>query len=483
VISSHLDFPQKHPTAPQIYQQRTRPCPGIEILSSRHFPPELQGNLLVANVIGFQGILQYHFTDKGSSLGAREVKPIVKSSDENFRPADVEIGPDGAIYFTDWHNPIIGHMQHNLRDPNRDRVHGRVYRVTWPGRPLEKPAPIARQPIPALLERLKDSDNRVRYRARIELSARPTSEVIAAARQWLQELATSNDPARPHQELEALWLFQSHNVVDPEVLARVLSSPSENARAAAVRVAAAWQDRLPNILDVLRTAAEDPSSRVRLMAVWAASFVPRPESAEVVLLAQEHPSDRPLDYLAKETMRTLAPLVTSAEVARQTIAFKTEAGARYLLQGLSNDELLKRPHDRLVLTAILTRAGMTDAQRHDAASSLAWLENSDESRVLVDVLERMSRNPARADVSVAFDLVRQLGRSKTTSSHDDPLDRLIEKSNWPALRQLAFATLVNRDGSPDAAWSRALTSTQSLEDFLNAVSFISDPGARSRLYE
>jgi putative heme-binding domain-containing protein len=485
LISSRLDFPQKHPSAPQVYQQRTRPCPAVEILSSQHFPPELNGNLLVANVIGFQGILQYHFRDKGSSLGAREVEPIVKSSDENFRPADIEIGPDGAIYFTDWHNPIIGHMQHNLRDPNRDRTHGRVYRVTWPGRPLEKPAPIAGQPIPALVELLKDPDNRVRYRARIELSGRPTNEVIAAARSWLQELAqNSNDPDRPHHELEALWLFQSHNVVERALLARVLSSPSEKARAAAVRVAAAWQDRLPNILELLRTAAEDKSPSVRLMAVWAASFVPRPEAAEVVLLVQEHPTDRELDFLSKETMRTLAPLVASAQAAHQTVAFKTQAGARYLLKRLTNEELLKRPHDRLVLMEILNRPGMTDAQRHDAATAVARLDNSNETRVLLDAVERLGVNPARADVSVAFDLVRELGaRAKTMPSHEDPLDRLVEKSNWPVLRQMAFATLVNRDGSAEAAWLRALASSRTLEDFLDAVPLIADPGVRSRLYE
>jgi putative heme-binding domain-containing protein len=482
LISSRLEFPQKHPSAPQIYQQHTRPCPGIEILTSRHFPPELNGNLLVPNVIGFQGILQYELIDKGSTLGAREVEPIVKSSDENFRPADVEIGPDGAIYFTDWHNPIIGHMQHNLRDPNRDRVHGRVYRVTWEGRPLEKPAPIAGQPIPALLELLKDPDNRVRYRARIELSARPTSEVIAAARHWLEGLSQS-DPDHPHQELEALWLFQSHNVVEPELLARVLASPSEKARAAAVRVAAYWQDRLPNILDLLRTAAEDKSPRVRLLAVWAASYVPRPEAAEIVLLAQEHPTDRALDYLTHEAMRTLAPLVTSAEAEHQDVAFKTPAGARYLLKELSNDQLLKRPHDGLVLMEILTRSGMSDPQRRDAAGGLARLDNSDETRVLADVLARMSTNPARADVSVAFDLVRELGaQAKAAAAENDPLGQIVEKSSWPVLRQMALATLVNRDGSAEGAWSRALASTQALEDFLDAVPLISDPAVRSSLY-
>ncbi len=143
LFSGHLDYPQKHAHPPQVYNQRTRPCPGVEILSSRHFPPENQGNLLVANVIGFQGILQYKLEDRDASFAGTEVEPILSSTDPNFRPSDVKIGPDGAIWFIDWYNPIIGHLQHAIRDPMRDRTHGRIYRVTCEGRDLLKPVKIA----------------------------------------------------------------------------------------------------------------------------------------------------------------------------------------------------------------------------------------------------------------------------------------------------------------------------------------------------
>ena len=76
-----------------------------------------------------------------------EVDPIIESADENFRPVDAEIGADGALYVADWQNPIIGHMQHNLRDTSRDHGHGRIYRITYTGRPLLKPPPIAGEPI------------------------------------------------------------------------------------------------------------------------------------------------------------------------------------------------------------------------------------------------------------------------------------------------------------------------------------------------
>ena len=172
-FSGHLDYPDKHRNMKAFFPQRTRPCPGTEILSSRHFPDEWQGDYLVANVIGFQGIHRYKVRDQDSGFTAVEQEPIVSSSDPNFRPSDIEVGPDGAIYFLEWQNPIIGHMQHNLRDPSRDRTHGRVYRVTYEGRPLLKPPTVAGEPIEKLLDLLKEPEDRLRYRVKTELVCAP----------------------------------------------------------------------------------------------------------------------------------------------------------------------------------------------------------------------------------------------------------------------------------------------------------------------
>ncbi|HEY3788953.1 MAG TPA: PVC-type heme-binding CxxCH protein, partial [Urbifossiella sp.] len=211
LFGGHLDYPQKHRTPPQVYQQRTRPSGGMEILSSKHFPPEFEGNLLVTNCIGFQGILRYKFSDAGSSLKGEELEPILSSTDPNFRPVDVKTGPDGAIWFIDWQNPIIGHMQHNLRDPSRDRTHGRIYRVTYEGRELSKSPKIAGEPIDKLLELLKHPEDRVRYRAKVELGGRKTDEVIGELIQWVKKLKES-EPEHKHHLLEALWVCQNINL-------------------------------------------------------------------------------------------------------------------------------------------------------------------------------------------------------------------------------------------------------------------------------
>ncbi len=285
------------------------------MLSSSHFPAEYQGNLLVLNVIGFQGILRYRVEDQDSSFTAFEQEPIVSSSDPNFRPADIEMGPDGAIYFTDWQNPIIGHMQHNLRDPSRDRDHGRVYRVTYASRPLDKPAKIAGEPIPTLLELLKSPEDRVRYRTRIELGGRTTSEVIPALEKWLTQLNTS-EKKYEHHRLEGLWLYQNHNVVNEELLKQVLASPDFRARAAAIRVLVPWRDRLSGSLDLLNAAVNDEHPRVRLLAVWALSYYSGADTqraAEIAVEALLHPEDQYITHVLNETNKTLERRMEAAK--------------------------------------------------------------------------------------------------------------------------------------------------------------------------
>ena len=67
-------------------------------------------------------------------------------------------------------------------------------------------------------------DGFVRYRARIELGARDTDKVMGALKKWMAKL-DKKDPNYEHNLLEALWLHQSHNVVNRGLLAQVLASP------------------------------------------------------------------------------------------------------------------------------------------------------------------------------------------------------------------------------------------------------------------
>ena len=488
LFSGHLDFPDKHNRPPQLYQQRTRPCPGAEILSSKHFPPEMQGNLLVGNVIGFQGILQYQIRDKGASFEGIEVEPILSSSDPNFRPTDFEIGADGALYFGDWQNPIIGHMQHNLRDPSRDRTHGRVYRVTYQGRPLSHSPKIAGEPIERLLDLLKEPEDRVRYRTRIELSGRDSQEVIDAVKKWAAAL-DKHEPEYEHQLLEALWVHQSQNVVNVDLLHRMISSADFRARAAATRVLCYWRDRVPQALELLKKLAADEHPRVRLEAVRAASFFTEPEAVEVPLISAEHASDEYITFTRDETMRALEPYWKKALAEGKKIAFSSDAGARFFLKNVKTDELLKMDMSRAVAVEMLYRTGVRDEQRQPAIAFLAGAEKKPELNVILDALIAIDKQPEGYDESVAFDLVRLLTATLTRSVSEGKsnairgqLQQLATTAKQPIIRQSGYLGLMAADGNPDKAWALAAKSVPTLRDLVSAVPLISDPSVRASLY-
>ena len=489
MFSERINFPDKHPKPPQVYQQRTRPCPGMEYLSSKHFPEAMQGNLLVANVITFQGILMYRIEDKGASFVGTEVEPILSSSDQNFRPSDLKMGPDGAIWFIDWQNPIIGHLQHAIRDPNRDRTHGRIYRVTYEGRELSKQAVIAGEPIEKLLDLLKEPEARVRYRVRSELGSRPTADVLAAATKWIGSL-DKTDRDYEHHILEALWLFQNHNVVNKDLLVRVLTSPDFRARAAATRVLCYWRDRVPEALELLKQQGGDANPRVRLEAIRAASFFDVPEAMEIVVIASEYPADIYIDFTRKETLRVLDPILKAALAKGEKINFSTEAGARYMLRNVRIEDLLKMERTRSVCLELLYRPGVSDEQRRIALRDLARFDMKPELKVLLDAIARIDElasgrgDLAGRDEGIVFDLIRLLsGRSAADLGVVRPeLEKLATTAKKPLIRQVGYVALINVDGAIDKVWDLAVKSVTSLRDLLNSVPLITDANAKANLY-
>jgi hypothetical protein len=164
---------------------RSRPKYVAEWISSRHFPSERQGQFMVCNSIGFLGISMATVSEDGGGFVGKLAGDLLSSNDPNFRPVDLEFAPDGSLYVVDWHNALIGHMQHNARDPNRDHDHGRIYRITYPGLPLVAPPRVDGASVEELLENLKLPEYRSRYRSRRELRAHAPKEVLPAVKAWL----------------------------------------------------------------------------------------------------------------------------------------------------------------------------------------------------------------------------------------------------------------------------------------------------------
>ena len=68
-------YPQKHGGMKQFFPMQWRPTCGCELVNSRHFPDDTQGDYLLNNNIGFQEILRYRVKEAGSGFAGTPVEP------------------------------------------------------------------------------------------------------------------------------------------------------------------------------------------------------------------------------------------------------------------------------------------------------------------------------------------------------------------------------------------------------------------------
>jgi HEAT repeat protein len=197
---------------------------------------------------------------------------------------------------------LIGHLQHNLREPNRDHSHGRIWRIKHKTRPLLRPPAMVGQPVPVILDLLKATDDRTRYRARRELAQLPTDQVVPALDTWKDALPAS-DPEHEHHLLEALWMFQTHNVIRPQLLKTLLETKDHRARAAATRVLSFWLDQVDQPLKWLKPRINDSHPRVRLEAIRALTFLQGDAVVELALEVLNYDMDDYLQFTLDEAMR------------------------------------------------------------------------------------------------------------------------------------------------------------------------------------
>ena len=323
---SGLEVNTRRTLEPNFDNQGMRPAVGNEFLISRHLPDAMQDQFIYACVINMHGMPRFNLRDQkeGAGFEGERVDDLLSSTDIIFRPVDPKIGPDGAVWFGDWCNALIGHMQYSQRDPNRDHKHGRVYRLVNTKKPLLKPITQAGKSIEELLAQLKTYELRTRYRARRELWDRDREQVLAAVNQWVDGV---NDPM---QLCEALWVQESFRAVDTKLVDRILASDEYRARAAAIHVLVNEMDRQPKLKAYLANAINDPHPRVRLEAVRGLSFFPSVEATELALKAVDHKTDYWTDYTLEHTLHALKPAWEAAEKKPDFLAGSSDAAKKYL---------------------------------------------------------------------------------------------------------------------------------------------------------
>ncbi len=311
-------YPQQHP-APAGLQAYSGVC-GHEFVDFATFPDELQGHMIKVRYKPTNRVEILKWKEGPFGFDEEYVSDLLFSTNLSFIPVDLKFGPRGDLYVCDWYNPIKGHMQYSLRDERRDRHSGRIWRITAKNRPLLEAPRFAEATVSELLDLLKRPEYRVRFMAKRELWDRDAAEIGPALDRWVKTLDPA-DPRHRHHQIEAVWTYRGIRQMRPDLLRELLGCEDHHARAAATQQLRYWHSGFPDVADLAKAAANDPSGIVRMEAAIATSYIGSRPAFEAMLDVLKHPRQGAVDYaitcaLGSHTLRKLWEGDARYDVAR-----------------------------------------------------------------------------------------------------------------------------------------------------------------------
>ena len=376
---------------------RPKEC-GLEMLSGRHLPEDWRGTFM-SNFFKANRTSRYRAHYQNGLYTSEFLGDMVHSSHPGFRPVEVKMGPDGAIYIVDWYNLIMGHGEVDFHHPLRDKQHGRIWRLTAKGSPLVQPPQLAEATPSELLDALRLPEQWTRDQARRLLRERGAAAVLPALSEWTaarlkdRQLGRAGTELGPeHDLLEALWVYQGLRKPNPKLLEICLTSADGRVRAAAVRVLSDWRAQIDGTTAKLTRAVTDPNSQVRLEAVNALRRLRTREAVAIALTALDYPLDQFLEFALFRTVHELRDIwmedfpsgedIFEGKSQRAAFALTSVGGERSTgpLAALMRDGQLD-PQQQMQALQVLALFGNA-AQRQLAVERLANLPADELSKIL-----------------------------------------------------------------------------------------------------
>jgi putative heme-binding domain-containing protein len=278
---------------------------GVVYYAADHFPKEYHGRMFIGNPITNR-VNCDRLVEHGSTYEAQELPDFLTCDDPWFRPVDVRLGPDGALYIADFYNRIIGHYEVPLDHPQRDRQRGRIWRVVYRGAEHETPVPriadLTKLPQAGLLEQLADANRAVRTLATHEIVER----FGAAAAEPIERLLEGD--STPMQRAHAMWALERVQSLTPERIELLAGDPDRLVRVHALKLLAERADWGDDESRFRRLAIErlgDADAFVRRAAADALGQHAAVEGIEPLLAAWQgaDPSDTHLIHMLRMALR------------------------------------------------------------------------------------------------------------------------------------------------------------------------------------
>lgn len=315
------DSPTFHPITPNIRQvdalgAYTAGC-GHALATSHAFPESWRNN--IAFICGPTGNLLggYEIQKAGSGYSAKNAYSLVASADEWFSPVVAEVGPDGHLWIADWYNFIIQHNPTPSKNrggydakrgkgnahinPNRDRQHGRIYRLVWDHAPHPKVKSLASHSNEKLVAALGSTNQFWRLTAQRLILENQSKGTIDTLKQMVEKEA----PGAVH----ALWILKEFNALDKDTHRKALFTQNTDLKKNAIR--ALNLDRKDTNLFFDSTVLNDKDLQVRREAFIKLAMHPdekiRIQTASLLLKNPENAEDEWLHLALKAAGGTSTP--------------------------------------------------------------------------------------------------------------------------------------------------------------------------------
>lgn len=249
---------------------------GIGYYADKLYPEAFRSNFYVGDVVRCR-VYRYSQTFKGASPVGKKEEDFLLSDDPWFRPVDVKLGPDGALYIADFYNSIIGHYEVPLDHPLRDHVRGRIWRITYKGKANEQKDWTAAS-VNELLQAL-DMDNMfIRMTAADQLADRIGKSAAQPVAALLNEKNISTQ-----KYVHALWVLQRLGTLQPAQLQTAATHSDPVIRLHSLHIIAEQKPDTQVLWPMILKALEDKDQHVVRAAVELLADYASMESLQLAL--------------------------------------------------------------------------------------------------------------------------------------------------------------------------------------------------------
>ncbi len=229
------------------------------------FPEEFKNVAFLANPITSSiNAVQINRNPDGS-VTAKHLPDLLTSEDDWFRPVNMEFGPDGCLYIADWYNKIISHNELPTTHPDRDKEHGRIWRIRHMSQKPRVIPDFNEVKTEELVNYLKSPSLWEKRAAWHQISDRPRSETKNLA-QGLVGMA-SDESQDEVTRIHALWSLEGIKQYDAKLLSLLLKSPLHDLRREAVRSLTSFSLAPAQMASSVKELIEDKNPAVRSQVI------------------------------------------------------------------------------------------------------------------------------------------------------------------------------------------------------------------------